>query len=46
MNILKFAELAVMMAKIEAKREELQDLNNRMDILTDEAAANNFIYDD
>ena len=46
MNIQKFSELIAMMAKIEAKREELQDLSNRMDILTDEAAANNFIYDD
>lgn len=46
MNIQKFSELVAMMAKIEAKREELQDLNYNMDVLTDQAAANNFVYDD
>lgn len=46
MNIQKFSELVAMMAKIEAKREELQDLNYNMDVLTDKAAANNFVYID
>jgi hypothetical protein len=46
MNIQKFSELVSMMAKIEAKRDELQDLNYNMDVLTDQAAANNFVYDD
>lgn len=46
MNIQKFSELVAMMAKIEAKRDELQDLNYNMDVLTDKAAANNFVYID
>ena len=46
MNIQKFSELVAMMAKIETKRDELQDLNYNMDVLTDKAAANNFVYID
>lgn len=46
MNIQKFSELVAMMAKIEAKREELQVINYQMDILVDAAADNKFIYDE
>ena len=46
MNIQKFSELVAMMAKIEAKRDELQDLNYNMEVLTERIVGNNFIYDD